>query len=60
MLPHCLKCKKNTKHIIPKVLRTSNAKIMLSSKWAVCGSKISRFMKEQERKKKRNITWSRS
>ena len=52
MLPYCLKCKKNTKHIIRKILRTSNAKIMLSSKWAVCGSKISRFMKEQKEKKK--------
>ena len=30
------------------MLKTKNDKVMLSSKCAICGSKKSRFMKEQE------------
>ena len=51
MLSYCLKCKKkNTKNINAKVSKSNNDKIMLLSKYAVCGSKKSRFMKEQETK----------
>ena len=32
------------------VSKTKNGRAMLSSKFAVCGSKISRFMKEQKAK----------
>ena len=39
MLSYCLKCKKNTESINPRVLKTSNDKTMVSSKYAVCGSK---------------------
>ena len=46
MLAHCLKCKRNTKNI--KTIKTKIGKIALSSKFAVCGSKKSKFMKEQE------------
>ena len=50
MLTYCLKCKKNTKNINAKMLKTKNDRLNLSSKCAVCGSKKSRFMKEQEAK----------
>ena len=48
MLTYCLKCKKNTKNIDAKLIKTKNGRLNLSSKCAVCGSKKSRFMKEQE------------
>ena len=50
METHCLECKKNTKNIDPKVSSTSNGKSMILSKCAVCGSKKSRFTKNQEAK----------
>ena len=50
MLTYCLKCKRNTKNIDSKMLKTKNSRLMLSSKCAICGSKKSRFMKEQEGK----------
>ena len=50
MLTYCLKCKKNTKNIDAKMLKTKNGRLSLSSKCAVCGNKKSRFMKEQEAK----------
>ena len=48
MMTYCLKCKKNTKNIDAKMIKTKNGKLMLSSKCALCGSKKSEFMKEQE------------
>ena len=48
MQSYYLKCKKNTENINPRVLKTSNNKTMLLSKCAICGSKKSRFIKEQE------------
>ena len=50
MLTYCLKCKKNTNNIDSKMLETKNGRLMLSSKCGICGSKKSRFMKEQEAK----------
>ena len=48
MLSYCLKCKKNTESIIPKVSKTTNGKMMILSKCAICGSKKSKFIKEQQ------------
>ena len=48
MLTCYLRCKRNTKNIDAEMLKTINGRIMLSSKCAVCRSKNSRFMKEQE------------
>ena len=45
-----MKCKKNTENMNPKVLKTSNGRMILSSKCAVRSSKKSKFMKEQEAK----------
>ena len=39
MLSYCLKCKKNTESINPKISETSNDKTMILSKSAICGSK---------------------
>ena len=47
-LSYCLKCRKNTGSKNPKVVRAKNGKIILLSKWAVCNSKKSKFLREQE------------
>ena len=50
MLSYCLKCKRNTEGINPKVLKTTNGKAIILSKCAICGSKKSKVIKEQEAK----------
>ena len=50
MKSYCLKCRKNTENINPRVSKTSNGKTMVLSKCAMCGSKKSRFTKNQEAK----------
>ena len=50
MESYCLKCKKNTKNKNPKISSSSNGRAMLLSKCAICGSKKSRFIKNQEAK----------
>ena len=45
---YCLKCRKNTATKNPKVAKTENGRIMLLLKCAVCDSKNSKFIKEQE------------
>ena len=48
MLPYCLKCRKNTESIDPKIAATSNGKTMILSKCAICNSKKSKFIKKQQ------------
>ena len=48
MLLYCLKCRKNTESKNPKVAKTKNERIMLLSKCVMCGSKKSKFIKQQE------------
>ena len=50
MESYCLKCKKNIKNINPKISSSSNGKAIILSKCAVCDSKKSRFIKNQEPK----------
>ena len=50
MKSYCLKCRKDTENINPKISETSDGKGMILSKCAICGSKKSRFFKNQERK----------
>ena len=50
MLSYCLKCKKNTERINPKVSKTTNGKTMILSNCATCGSKKSKFIEEQQAK----------
>ena len=47
---YCLKCKKNTENIDPKVSATSNGRTMILWKCAICGSKRLRFIKNREAK----------
>ena len=44
----CLKCRKNTENIDPKISSTSKA--MILSNCAICDSRKSRFIKHQEAK----------
>ena len=50
MESYCVKCKKYTENINPKVSGTSNGKAMILSKCAICGNKKLRFIKNQEAK----------
>ena len=50
MKSYCLKRRKDTENINPKVLKTSNNRIMVLSKCETCGSKKSKFIKNQEAK----------
>ena len=43
MESYCLKCKNNTENIDPEVSSTSNGRLMIISKCAICGSKNSFF-----------------
>ena len=50
MKSYCLKCRKDTENINPRVSKTSNDKTMVLSKCAIWDSKKSRFIKNQEAK----------
>ena len=50
MSSYCLKCRKNTENINPRVSKTNNGKTMILSKCAIWVSKESRFIKNQEAK----------
>ena len=51
MKSYWLKCRKDTENIYPKISSTSNGKAMILSNCAICGSKKSRFIKNQEAKR---------
>ena len=50
MSSHCLKYKTNTESINPKVSKTTDGTAMILSTCAICGSKKSKFIKEQQAK----------
>ena len=50
MKSYYLKCRKDTEDIYPSVSSTSNGRTMVLSKCAICNSKKSRFIKNQEAK----------
>ena len=50
MESYCLMCTKNTENINPSVSSTSNGKAIILSNYIICGSKKSRFIKNQEAK----------
>ena len=50
MKSYCLKCRKHTENINPRVSNTSNGKKTILTICAICGSKTSRFIKNQEAK----------
>ena len=47
MNSYCLKCKKDTENINPRVSNTSNGRTVLLSKCVICDSKKSRFIRNQ-------------
>ena len=50
MKTYCLKCKKHTDNIDPKMVRTKNNRSIMQSKCSVCWTKKSRFVIEQDAK----------
>ena len=50
MKTYCVRCRKDTENIDPKMFRTKNDKLIMQSECSVCGIKRSRFVKEQEAK----------
>ena len=50
MKTYCVKCRKDTENIDPKLFKTKNNRLIMQSKCPVCGIKKSRFVKEQEAK----------
>ena len=50
MKTYCVKCRKNTENINPKMFRTKNNRLIMEAKCPVCGIKKSRFVKGQEAK----------
>ena len=51
MKTYCVRCRKDTENIDPKMFRTKNDKLIMQSECSVCGIKRSRFVKEQEAKR---------
>ena len=50
MNTYCLKCKKNTSNLDPKMVKTKNNRLLMQSKCSICKTKKSRFVKEQDAK----------
>ena len=51
MKTYCLKCKKDTDNIDPKMFKTKNNRLLMQSKCSVCNNKKSRFIKKQDAKR---------
>ena len=47
---YCVKCRRDTEDIDPKIIRKKNNRLIMQSKCPVCGIRKSRFVKEQEAK----------
>ena len=50
MKTYCMRCRKDTENIEPKMVRTKNNRLIMQSRCSVCGIKKSIFVKEQEAK----------
>ena len=50
MNTYCVKCRKDTENIDPKIVRAKNNRLIMQSECSVCRIKKSRFIKEQEAK----------
>ena len=48
MKTYCLKCKKDTENMDPKIVRAKNNKLIIESKYSDCKNKKSLFVKGQE------------
>ena len=45
-ITYCLSCKKDTRNINPKVIKTKNNKGVMSSKCSICNNKKSAFISQ--------------
>ena len=50
MKTYCVKCKKDTENIDPKILSYASNRLVMQSKCSACRIKKSRYIKEQEAK----------
>ena len=50
MKTYCVKCRKDTNNINPKIFKTKNNKLLMQSTCSDCKNKKSRFVKEQDAK----------
>ena len=50
MKTYCVKCRKNTENLNSNIFQIKNGRLIMQSKCVECGSKKSRFVKEQEAK----------
>ena len=50
MKTYCLKCRKDTNNINPKIFKTKNNRLLMQSTCSDCKNKKSRFVKEQDAK----------
>ena len=50
MNTYCVKCRKGTENIDPKMVRKKKKRLIMQSKCSVCRIKESRFVEEQEAK----------
>ena len=48
MKTYCVKCRKDTNNINPKIFRTKNNRLLIQSTCSDCKNKKSRFIKEQD------------
>ena len=51
MKTYCVKCKKDTENIDPKIVRTKNNRLLMQSKCSDCGNEKSRFVKKARSKR---------
>ena len=51
MKTYCVKCKKDTENIDPKIVRTKNNRLVLQSKCSICGIKKIKICKRTRSKR---------
>ena len=51
MKTYCVKCKKDTENVHPKIVRTKNNRLVMRSKSSVCRIKKSKFVKKTRSKR---------
>ena len=50
MKTYCMKCKKDTENIDPKIVTTKNKRLLMQSECSDCGNRKLRFVKKQKAK----------
>ena len=50
MKTYCVKCRKDTNNINPKIFRTESNRLLIQSTCSDCKNKKSRFLKKQDAK----------